>query len=421
MMAMTNIRSGAIPVRADKMAEAPTSSGRLAIPALCMGMSHSIPVSTLDDHNDAVATQLATKTLSGEVTESRARWEMASLLVGSSLVDQAARHHSARRWYHSGQQDTADIAAIIQSILVTKVAGHNPSLDLQMIASGRSFSGWARRFATSFEMGATVHRTLSHVPTPVEQETLEDACPDTTAPITSTKTDDEQARSVADGIVDGFAAAAHNTMEGDLPVLQATALAAYYEVPLPVRGVRLPAYLQLRRRLDAGGQHIVIADIADTLEDPESGPVGLAVLWGQTVDVPLLTRLCELPPIVVQAFATHSLTPLAPPPVEDLRQLLDDAIAAVGCAPTSKMIRKLVRAWVGTYAELNVRHRNQHVTRPRLLTKAERRTNQQTWTDLVTRLLDEGLGRELGDTPDSVAEWLEHDLARIRIRQPHAA
>jgi hypothetical protein len=382
-----------------------------------MGMDQKTFPDTLNDHNDAVAMTLATRTLAGEVTESRARWEIASLLVNSGLIDQAARHHISKRGSYVNRQSADDVATILRAVLVTKVAGHNPALDLKTISQGSSLSGWARRFATSFEMGATVNRTLDHLPSPVEQETLDHIANRVKGlGYVESTPDEDQARSTAEDIADRFRAAAYNVVQEDLPVLQATALATYYEVPLPVRGVRLTGYLKLRRRLEAGGEHTVSNDIGETLESPGTGPVGLAVLWGPTADVPLLTRLYELPPIVLQSFATHSLTPISPPPVEDVKTLIKDAHDAMGTTSSLRLVTKLVKTWLDTYAELNARHRNHFATRPRLVTKAEYHANQRAWTDLATRFLGQGPFTALGSTPDAIAEWLEQDLTRIRLR-----
>jgi len=374
------------------------------------------PSVTRNAANDTVAQRLAQQTLEGKLDETRARWEMASLLINSDLIEQVARQQTAKQWVHPHRQASEDAATIIQAILVTKIAGHNPALDLKVIASGNSFSGWARRFAQSFEMGSTLHRTSTHLSIPVEQDVVERGA----SPVSPTLVADEdyQDRRVADDLVDGFTAAAHNVMKADLPVLQATALSTYYEVPLPIRGVRLANYLKLRRRLESGGQGAVPADIGDTLEDPTGGPVGLAVLWGPTVDVALLTRLRALPDIVLQAFATHSLTPLTPPPNKDIQQLVAAATSAVGCNPASRTVRKLVLTWIDTYAELTTRHRDWRVgTPPRLITAVERKANHRRWTALATDLIARGRCTGLGGPPDAVAGWLDRELAGIRINQ----
>jgi len=347
---------------------------------------------------DQAAHDIAVRVISGHLPEQRGRWEIGGL-IHRSTIPRGVAARIMNGWTPQAQEDAAEIVA---DILVEKIAGPIPALDIPMIAANKSFSGWARRFAQSASMSYTVsrqvHRSrelLCESPTKVNDIGELDS-----------PTDDRFAESASN-----YSILSRGLTSTDLVAVRAKVLSDTYGAPLPVRWVGMSTSKALHRRL-RGSNSAVKDDIRESLEDPGSGLRGLAGLWSEARE-PELNLLVDLPTLVAQAIAEHALTPIAPIATQHIRKMCSDITLTVG---NRSVARTLVNNFAGVWAELDGRWRDTaRGAPPKLKTQATQNRDRESWEQAVSTLLTTCGVTALGRNASDVYQALTDVLWGIRL------
>jgi len=87
---------------------------------------------------------VAQAVLAGKLSEAEGRWKIASIVLTEDFAGAASRSAATENY-----QLRVDAEDHLRSLLIDKIAGPRPALDIQMIADGASVSGWSRQLLRS--------------------------------------------------------------------------------------------------------------------------------------------------------------------------------------------------------------------------------------------------------------------------------
>lgn len=358
-------------------------------------------------HTDAVdrrASDIARSVLAGIIDESAGRWEIAALVTEAGV----ARSVAPSIALPNDRQSQEDTAQLLTELVQDKIAGPHPALDLGLIAEGKSVSGWARKLAGSDAARSTARRVLhrtTYRTVPVSH--TDHRMVDIAVGI------DGSSGNEADECYEAFLVLAASYQEQarakrpyELIHLSCRFLCDAYGLPTPCRGIDLPNYEALVERMETS-EATVLDDIVDTLEDPDAGPRGLAVLFADA-SIDQLERFVGLPPEIAHRVALSALTPMTPPHKAHLAAMRDSLTTLVGGKHAAG---RLVRSWVSACTEVD-RSERCGSGRPAVRPLAERRLAQSEWVQTCNELVDRGV-TQLGLTPDAVRAALDREINQV--------
>ncbi len=362
----------------------------------------------LNDAVDQEAWRIAEAVCSGQQDERQGRWEIAVLVLEEAQIHEWA----ARKAVSCSRQTTDDIAAAYRELLEEKVAGPEPALDLARVASGSSVCGWAKGLLGSLEARKLARRlvftsTVRTVPVSHSDSQLA-ACTVGIDGQSDFDWDDQDQAFMAAAA--SFEVLSAGKRANEVIHLSARSLCSVYHLPAPKRGLYLSGAAGLFDRLmdsvDAARD-----DITDTVENPDGGYRGLAVLWDQ-YPIKALEPFCEVPALAVQRIALSALTPIPPMNKMHLTALRDALVPVIGSLHAAG---RLASTWANLHTEATASEYGPH-PRPRVKSLAARVEEQHEWERAVSDVLNRGCTK-LGATPDAVRSSLTA-LARQTIGEP---
>jgi hypothetical protein len=342
---------------------------------------------------------VAKAVLTGELSESEGRWEIAAIVLTENFPGAASRSVVV-----GNRQLQADAEDHLRSLLIDKIAGPRPALDLQRIAAGASVSGWSRQLLRSRFARIRVSEVAwmnggRTVPVnPLDQRITEMACVDSEWSGPDGEDRSESFLSAASTYLD----MASNRRQNERIHLSARTLCATYGLATPRRCVYLENRSALLERL-TGSECSAQDDVIDTLEDMDHGYRGLAVAFSGC-SVAELTAIADAPAIVSQRIVLAALTPSTPPVRPHCSALKQAILTAYPEVGGNHAVGSLVQEWVAVTTEAkNSEYRAGEVPVPK--PKTQRNKEEMAWSRTVTNLVQRGV-RSLGETPTQVAQTL---------------
>ena len=349
---------------------------------------------------------MAQAVLAGELTEAEGRWKIASIVLTEDIPASVSREIVSEN-----RQLQADAEEHLRALLIDKIAGTNPNLDVQRIANGASISGWSRQLLRSpfarfhvLELGRG-HKSRPIPVDPFDRKIVDSSCVDSEW---SGPQGEERAESFLSAAA-AYAKTASNRRANERIHLSARTLCRTYGLSSPRRCVYLPNRVALLARLE-GDECAVQDDVMDTIEDMDHGYRGLAVVF-EGWSLAELSEIAEVPAIASQRIALAALTP-SPPPVQPHCSALRSALLAsypeVG---GSHAVGGLVRRWVDVTTEAcGSEYRAGEAVEPK--PAVQRAKDELAWHQTVVSLVQRGV-ESLGVTPAQVAQTLSAMMETI--------
>lgn len=349
---------------------------------------------------------VAQAVLAGKLSEAEGRWKIASIVLTEDFAGAASRSAATENY-----QLRVDAEDHLRSLLIDKIAGPRPALDIQMIADGASVSGWSRqllrsRFAHLRVSEIAWKNGVRTVPVnPLDQRITEMACVDSEW---SGPDGEDRAESFLSA-ASTYLGIASNRRQNERIHLSARTLCATYGLATPRRCVYLDNRHALLERLE-GSECSVQDDVIDTLEDMDHGYRGLAVAF-TGCSVAELTAIADVPAIVSQRIVLAALTPSTPPVRPHCSALKQAVLASYPEVGGNHVVGALVQEWVAVTTEAkNSEYRAGEVPVPK--PKTQRAKEELAWHQTVTNLVQRGV-RSLGETPAQVALTLANLMDSI--------
>lgn len=353
------------------------------------------------DRMDELATQAAQAVCEGNADRDSGHHYLAGLLYRSAIPDQVSSATFKQSAPARGRQTYADLASRLRSLMVSKVLldenGHSV-VNLTMVASGTSFSGFVRKFlekASQSELRnlATEYRrtrVVSAVPDEDAAEPLEGR-PHASAEDTYL---DQRLLQVAGQ----FSDRAHATRPLERLHLQAAALAEAFALPEPARVAGSAQREEILHELDADPKaaYRVVASMArgDLVDS------ALARLFDDWRSDHLDTLLETDPRVadVIARAAASAVPPIHQRIVKELRQRF-----VADMDPTSTIYRRALatlRAWLASCTTIIGDEFNSYILKSDEQVAAE----AAEYTKRATLLLRAGYTGP--DTPERLSAWL---------------
>lgn len=403
-------RSSAEVGRWDDRDRATHSSGMTQMP--------EIPAELIGpDRMDELARQAAQAVCEGNADRDSGHHYLAGLLYRSAIPDQVASAAFKQSAPARGRQTYADLASRLRSLMVSKILldenGHSV-VNLTMVASGTSFSGFVRKFlekASQSELRnlATEYRRTRVVSAASgDDETVEplEGRPHASAEDTYL---DQRMLEVAGQFTDR----AHATRPLERLHLQAAALAQAFALPEPTRVWDSAQRQEILHELDAdpkAAYRVVVAMARGDLVD--SALIDLFGDW----QADHLETLVETDPRVAEVIARAAATAVPPIHQRNAKELRKRFVADMDPSSTMHHLAlATLRAWLTSCTTIIGDEFNSYSF------KSDEQVADEAaeYTRQATRLLRAGYTGP--DTPERLSAWLlsesehiaaEHAIAR---------
>lgn len=392
--------------------------------------------------DDEQARQIAAEVLAGRLKESSGRWDIAAIVLRSSVPAEVVKAWNTASDRQAGLDIIDKLSELMVAKTTTPATNDKPAfLDLNQIAQGSSLSAWMRSFgrtALPRVAGAVMHQRKAAVLFDMTESTdgdqnaavrvalaggQEDFTSDVDGHVDS-GVDAETARASLESVMAAFAVRSHNLREHSRVHIAAKALCEGLRLPRPhrVQDQRTRRDLLAILTDDAKAARRSVTTMIDSTTDDEATvttrqalasatDAELSAIWChyQPTD---LHRLSTADPRVAHALAAAAVAPAPRPQQRIVRAVRDELVAEARTASQRAKVRETVHAWADYTSDLDCSEFAGAVAvkSPELIA-AERRQ----WTDTASALAASGF-RALGTTPEAIAENISARAERVEDR-----
>jgi len=359
---------------------------------------------------DTIARDVAQRVLAGTMSESDARWELASLVYKSNIPEAVVgRATNGRQIPGQVVRDSVDF---VREQLTKIITGTQPKLDIEVVAGGSSLCGWASRIITGprvFPKTNFDSRTRRTREVTVSDDTISGlvalrAIGD--YGVTSLFNEEVEQRH---DVVDEYLLLAKGLRELELVHLNAEHICAVYAVAPPRRAPHVRNHRALLTRLDSS-ESSCRDDLYRVLDGEAVTPDSLATLF-TNLTLNEIDAVAALSPLSSQMLARSALTPVPPPRQVVVKTLRTNVTSAVGGL---RFANDLCRAYVNVVSEVDGSEFAPDTARRHIKRVAQRRAEFANWNATVTGLVERG-HLDLGETPDHVLTSLSREVRTISL------
>ncbi len=359
---------------------------------------------------DIFAHDVAREFLTGQSTESDARWKLASLVYQSHIPEVVVGRATTGRTIPG--QVVLDSVDFVREQLTKMITGPQPKLDLRVLAGGASLCGWASHIIAGprvFPKTNFDSRTCR-----TREVTVND---DTISSLVALRSIgdygvgslfDEEVEQRHD-VVDEYLLLAKGLREWELVHLSAEHICTLYAVSPPRRAYHVRNRRALLTRLDSS-ENSCRDDITSFLDSGDRPNDNLANLF-TNLKTDELEAVEHLEPLASQMLARSALTPTPPPRQTVVRTLRANLIEIVG---GQRSANNLCRAYVNVVSEIEGSEFAPDAAPRSAKRVSQRRADFANWNRTAMGIVERGL-LDLGRTPDQVLTSLSRQVRAISL------
>jgi hypothetical protein len=359
---------------------------------------------------DALAREVAQRALAGTLSESDARWALASLVYRSNIPEVVVGRATNGRQIPS--QVVRDSSDFVREQLTKMITGPKPKLDLKVVAGGSSLCGWASRIIAGpcvFPKNNFDSRTRRTREVTVSDDTISGlvalrAIGD--YGVSSLFNEEVEHRH---DVVDEYMLLAKGLREWELVHLNAEHICTVSAVAPPRRAPHLTNRRALLVRLDSS-ENSCRDDLRRVLDGETIARDSLATLFTNLTPEEII-GVVALAPLSSQMLARSALTPTPPPRQTVVKTLRTNVTKTAG---GQRFANSLCRSYVNVVSEIDGSEFAPDAATRQIKRVAERRADFAEWNATANDLVERG-HLDLGETPDQVLTSLSRQVRAISL------
>jgi hypothetical protein len=361
---------------------------------------------------DALAREVAQRALAGTLSESDARWALASLVYRSNIPEVVVGRAANGRQIPS--QVVRDSADFIREQLTKMITGPKPKLDLKVVAGGSSLCGWASRIIagpcvfpkTNFDSRTRRTREVTVSADTISGLVALRAIGD--YGVSSLFNEEIEHRH---DVVDEYMLLAKGLREWELVHLNAEHICTVSAVAPPRRAPHATNRRALLVRLDSS-ENSCRDDLRRMLNGETIARDSLATLFTNLTPEEII-GVVSLSPLSSQMLARSALTPVPPPRQTVVKTLRTNVIKTAG---GQRSANNLCRAYVDVVSEIDGSEFAPDAAHRQIKRVGQRRSDFANWNKTVSGLVERGF-LDLGETPDLVLTSLSRQVRAISLER----